>query len=63
MMKMDYVIKKVQRLYEKAGFTPKVNEDNISEAIKNLLESFPTMFKNELPDIYDRIIIIVDLER
>lgn len=61
-MTLNKVIKKVSAVWSKAGFTFEITEDNLSECLKALLETFPTMFKNELPEIYNNLVVIVDID-
>ena len=61
-MKMNQCLKKISKVMKKCGYAVELTEDNLSIWLKELLEQYPTLLENEIPDIYNNLIVIVDLD-
>ena len=61
---MKQCLKQLNKMMGKAGYSKqyKVTEDNLSVCLKELLEQYPTLFENELPELYQKVYCVVDLE-
>lgn len=54
---------KLNKTWKHAGFMEEVTEENLSKCLKMLLETYPVLFRNELPIIYEKTYVIVDIDR
>jgi hypothetical protein len=61
-METDVLIKQLQRLQKKTCFIYKITEDNLSETLLIMLENYPNLLKNELPEIHRNLVITVNLD-
>jgi hypothetical protein len=61
-MTQDKLIKKLSKLLKKTCFVHPVSADNLSLTLQELLENYSTLLKNELPEVYDNLVVIVDLD-
>lgn len=61
-MTLEKVIKRISKFLRKTCFIHPVTEDNLSETLKELLENHPVLLKNKLPEIYNNLIVIINLD-
>lgn len=53
------MLKKVNRIWRRAGFQGNVTMDTLSESIKRMLAVCPAMLAHEYPELYNSLVITV----
>jgi hypothetical protein len=60
--KFKKIIKKFEEIWNKTEFAGKITSDNLYESIFILLQEHPILFKNEFPELYKNLYILIDLK-